>query len=235
MTKIKAVLFDLGSTLTTDISLTDALVGLEEYSVSTDLKLNVEQLITLGKEIDRCIANLYTENKLHQPHWFDIWQQASVSIGLNLSHAEVDRLCRAHLKQFVRGCIVKPYSIPLLMHLKEKKIPLALVSNMTGPVELFDEGLENKGLATFFDVVVWSSAVNFRKPDTSVFEYALNKLNLKASKGIWMVGDNEQADILGGQTMGFTTVKVIKDKQINESAADYVVNGTNILELFYKI
>ena len=169
---------------------------------------------------------------MDQPHWFNVWQQASVAIGLDLSPVEIENLCHAHLKQFVRGCTVKSSSIPLLMSLKEKKIPLALVSNMTGPVELFDKGLEDKGLSTFFDAIVWSSSIGFRKPDIHIFEYALKQLNLKACKEIWMVGDNEQADILGGQTMGFTTVKVIKDKQNDKSAADYVVEGFDLIKLF---
>jgi HAD superfamily hydrolase (TIGR01549 family) len=232
MVSIKAVLFDLGNTLTNDISLTDALIELDNTSITNDLKLDVEQLMHLGKEIDKCIANLYIENSLNQPPWFELWQQASVAIGLELSPVEIENLCHTHLQQFVRGCTLKSYCIPLLIYLKEKKIPLALVSNMTGPVAIFDKGLDDKGVVAFFDTVVWSSAIGLRKPDNRVFEYTIKQLNLKASKGIWMVGDNEQADIVGGKAMGFTTVKVIMDIQNNKSAADYVVEGGELIKLF---
>ncbi|SJL84101.1 HAD family hydrolase [Vibrio palustris] len=234
MTKIQAVMFDLGNTLTTDISLTDGLTSIEGSSICDDLELDIKQLNALGDEIDRCIAKLYTNNNTNQPHWLDIWQQASISIGLNFSSYEIERLCRAHLKAFVRGCTVKPYSIPLLKYLKDRQIPLCLVSNMTGPVDVFDEGLREKGLAKFFDAVVWSSEISFRKPNAKIFELALKKLNVEASKDIWMVGDRERADIIGGQALGLTTVRVIANQQDKNSSADYVVDGSNILEFFYS-
>ncbi len=47
-----------------------------------------------------------------------------------------------------------------------------------------------------------------------------------------MVGDNEQADIMGGKAMGFTTVKVIKGKRETNSAAEYIVKGSELVQFF---
>ncbi len=232
MTGIQAVLFDLGNTLTASASLAESLVDLENSSLANDLKLDRRQLLSLGKKVEQCIGNLYAENELNQPHWFDVWQQASTHIGLGLNAIQVERLCHAHLKQFVSSCRVEPYSIPLLAKIKEKNIPLGLVSNVTGPAEIFDTDLRNKGLASFFQVIVWSSTVNYRKPDERVFRLALDGLNLEPGKQIVMVGDNEQADIMGGKAMGFTTVKVIKGKRETNSAAEYIVKGSELVQFF---
>ena len=232
MMNIQAVLFDLGDTLSATASLVGSLSDLVNSSLATDLNLDSRQLLSLGEEVEQCIGNLYAENELNQPHWLDVWQQASTHIGLNLNSSEVERLCRAHLKQFVSSCRVEPYSIPLLTKLKEESIPLGLVSNVTGPVEIFDTDLRDKGLASFFEVIVWSSAVNYRKPDRKIFQLTLNRLNLEPGNQIVMVGDNEQADIMGGKAMGFTTVKVIREKRGTDSAAEYVVKGSELMQFF---
>ena len=163
------------------------------------------------------------ESQHRQPHWREVWQSASSLCGLNLNSNAVERLCRAHLQQYVSECKVAPYSIPVLEALQKAKIPLGLVSNVTGPVDIFDLDLRKKGLAAFFQVVAWSSAAGYRKPDARIFQAALDKLGLPPGKQIFMIGDHEQADISGGKQMGFTTIKVVDSKEREESAADYVI------------
>ena len=43
---------------------------------------------------------------------------------------------------------------------------------------------------------------------------------------------DEQADIGGGNEMGFTTVKVVKNKGEAESAADYAIFASSLVEFF---
>ena len=89
-----------------------------------------------------------------------------------------------------------------------------------------------RGLAGFFSVVVWSSAVGYRKPNPRIYEIALEDLELTPGRRIVMVGDNEEADIIGGEKMGFTTVKVDDRGEKSESAADYVVLRSELQTLF---
>jgi putative hydrolase of the HAD superfamily len=232
MNEIQAVLFDLGNTLATSASLAASLANLDHSRVINELRLNSQQLKALGEEIERQIARLDQDSRSYQPHWLDVWQSAITLCNLNLNSNQSERLCRAHLQQFVSECKVEPYSIPLLAALQKSKIPLGLVSNVTGPVELFDLDLHEKGLASFFQVVVWSSSAGYRKPDARIFQHALNRLGQSPGKTIFMVGDHEHADISGGKNMGFTTVKVVKGEKETESDADYVVPGPSLLEFF---
>jgi HAD superfamily hydrolase (TIGR01509 family) len=119
--------------------------------------------------------------------------------------------------------------------LQQAKIPLALVSNATGPVDIFDDDLRHKGLASFFQTVVWSSAVGYRKPHPRIFQAALAGLGLSASPAILMVGDHEQADVLGGNNMGFTTIKVVNSEGGTNSAADYVVARAALPDFFGRL
>jgi putative hydrolase of the HAD superfamily len=107
-----------------------------------------------------------------------------------------------------------------------------LVSNITGPVDVFDRDLNQKGVAPFFSVVVWSAGVGVRKPNPRIFEIALEGLNLKPGKHIVMVGDNEVADIIGGKEMGFTTVKVDDRQEPSGSVADFVIQRSELIDFF---
>ena len=195
MKNIEAILFDLGNTLTASASLVNAFADLAHSPLAFELGLDAEVLLELGKEIDQSIAHLYDGSLHAQPHWLDLWKTATDRHQIDLDTNDVDRLCRAHLSQFVSQCEVQPYSIPLLTFLKAQNIPLALVSNVSGPVEIFEADLQKKGLADFFSATVWSSGVGYRKPDPAIFNIALDTLGVEASNRVLMVGDSEVADI----------------------------------------
>ena len=103
---------------------------------------------------------------------------------------------------------------------------------MSGPVEIFEADLQKKGLADFFSATVWSSGVGYRKPDPAIFNIALDTLGVEASNRVLMVGDSEVADILGGNAVGLTTVKVTQSTESSESVASSVVTGPDLLEFF---
>ena len=229
--RIQGILFDLGNTLSKSASLSEALAQISGALISEDLKLNRQQLIKIGSEIERCILEL-NQHSFVQPDWRDIWKQSALILNLKLNSDEVERLCRAHLTQYLKNCVVESYSIPLLKSLQKRKIPLVLVSNVTGPADLFKNDLQKKSLADFFETTIWSSKIGYRKPDFRIFQAALDYLNLAPGKGIVMVGNNEQADIYGGKEMGFTTIKVERSNVKQESLADYVAYGNELQNLF---
>ncbi len=232
MKAIQAVLFDLGNTLTRSASLSRSILGIADTPIVQNLNLSRNQLNRIGIEVNQYISNLYREERLDQPDWYHVWKQGVKNAGLEISHDEIEILCRAHLTEFEKQCELEPNSIPLLNYIRKANIPLGLVSNVTGPVDIFDKNLSEKGLSHFFQVIVWSSAVGYRKPNPKIFEIALDGLKLKPGKHIIMVGDNEKADIIGSRKMGFTTIKVEGSKSESESVADYVVSRSELRDFF---
>jgi putative hydrolase of the HAD superfamily len=231
MTYVQAVLFDLGNTLTVTASLAESLVYADLSSLGDELQLDQSQRLILGQRLEQHIERLYADHKLLQPHWCDVWQTATIDCGFNLETDDVERLCRAHLAAFVSRCRLQSYALPLLTALRRANISLGLISNVTGPVDIFAADLQAKGLAPFFRVVVWSSAVGYRKPHPRIFQTALNSLRLNAGEHVIMVGDHEQADIRGAKAMGFATVRVIPPGMTSaDSEADYVSDGADLLD-----
>lgn len=60
-------------------------------------------------------------------------------------------------------------------------------------------------LAPYFEEIIISGAFGKGKPDQSIFEFALDRMNL-APEDVWMVGDNLMTDILGANRTGITSV-----------------------------
>jgi putative hydrolase of the HAD superfamily len=233
MTFVQAILFDLGNTLTMTASLAEALAYADLSSLGAEAQLDRTQRLALGQHIEQHIQHLYTDRDLLQPDWREVWQSAAVRYGLKLESAEVERLCRAHLSAFVSRCPLQAYALPLLTALWQANIPLGLISNVTGPPDIFAADLQTKGLAPFFQAIVWSSAVGYRKPHRRIFQAALDGLGLNASERIVMVGDHEQADIRGAKALGFTTLRVVSlDTAQVDSEADYVSAGADLLDRF---
>jgi putative hydrolase of the HAD superfamily len=228
MKEIKAILFDLGNTLSRSASLSQSLADTTNSAIADELNLGAHQLRMIGIAVEQEIGRMYAVERLDQPDWRDVWATGIKHCGFDFSDAEVEKLCRTHLAQFVKNCEVEPYSIPLLASLRKAKLPLGLVSNVTGPSEIFEHDLAEKGLRPYFDAVVWSSRVGVRKPNPEIYQIILAELKLKPGKEILMIGDSEIADILGGKRMGFSTVKIEKAEDGSHSVADYVVSGSEL-------
>lgn len=96
-------------------------------------------------------------------------------------------------------------SLELLDALKEK-YNLLLLTN--GSPALQNVKLElTPELRDYFKQIIISGDFGIGKPDASIFEHALEQMNVKAHEVI-MVGDNLNTDILGASRTGITSVWV---------------------------
>lgn len=81
-----------------------------------------------------------------------------------------------------------------------------LISNFTyAPV--IHAGLRNLGIGCFFNVILVSEDVGWRKPRKEIFELALKRLKTEAQETIY-IGDSPLEDIRGAKTVGMRTVFV---------------------------
>ena len=98
-----------------------------------------------------------------------------------------------------------PYTIEILTYLKEKKYRMHLVTNGFEKVQYHK--LQNANLHVFFEEVITSEASNSLKPNKEIFDYALEKTGATVKESI-MIGDNQDADIQGGNNAGMDTIFV---------------------------
>ena len=145
---------------------------------------------------------------------------------------------QTYWRTFLQSCKLFPNVRDLLYKLKVLNIQTAIVTDLTSQIQF--RKIIFFGLEQYFDYVVTSEEAGFDKPHKAPFELALKKLNLE-SKECWMIGDNLNADILGGKNCGLTTLykyhkkdnrnheKIHPDASFNEF--NLIVNLINKIEI----
>ncbi|MEM3011401.1 MAG: HAD family hydrolase [Candidatus Bathyarchaeia archaeon] len=83
---------------------------------------------------------------------------------------------------------------------------LGLVSNFTYAPVIY-AGLRRVGISNFFDVILVSDAVGWRKPHIKIFKEALKRLHVGAEETLY-VGDSPEEDIKGAKQLGMKTIFV---------------------------
>ncbi|PTB33356.1 pyrimidine 5'-nucleotidase [Photobacterium phosphoreum] len=91
----------------------------------------------------------------------------------------------------------------LLLEALSPHAKLGIITN--GFTALQEIRLQRTGFTDFFDVLIISEQVGVAKPDTQIFDYACQKMNMTQRQQILMVGDNPHSDILGGINAGMDT------------------------------
>ncbi|MGY0216194.1 HAD family hydrolase [Endozoicomonadaceae bacterium StTr2] len=204
---INTVIFDYGNTLCEVGSLAASLPAVFAHP----------RALEIGQHIEQRIVDLYQPNQVDQPQWEQIWQDAFARHDAPFSR----ELGIQHLQHFCASGRLYDYTLPVLNALKQRGITTILLSNATGPADVFTQDLQQRGLDKYFDGIIWSSACGYRKPSVQAFDYALNAVGSPCKSAVLMVGDNETADIEGAQRYGVRSVRVC-DNLPADSVADFI-------------
>jgi len=86
-----------------------------------------------------------------------------------------------------------------LQSIKSQNIKICVVTDLTAHIQF--RKIEKLKLAKYIDYIVTSEEVGAEKPDSKMFELALEKLNLNKNE-VCMVGDNYKKDCLGANESG---------------------------------
>ncbi len=113
-------------------------------------------------------------------------------------------------------CIIRKDAEKTLRELKDLGLKLAIVSN--APINFHKRVLDRHNLAKYFDAIIVSCDVKFRKPHPKIYEIALQKIGLKPHEAIF-IGDVLEIDIVGAKKLGLITV-------LMRTPEPYMVNRT---------
>lgn len=87
--------------------------------------------------------------------------------------------------------------------LQEKGIYMVIVTN--GNAEVQRRKINRFDINKYFEYVIIDSEVGISKPDSGIYQIALNKLALGA-KDVWMIGDNLIWDVKAPQELGIFSI-----------------------------
>ncbi|WP_121741263.1 HAD family hydrolase [Natronorubrum halophilum] len=87
--------------------------------------------------------------------------------------------------------------------LQDAGVDVAIVTNLTTRIQL--EKIDRLGLEPYIDLLLTSEETGREKPGSVMFALPLARLESRPSEAV-MVGDNVEADVVGGNAAGLETV-----------------------------
>jgi len=224
MSKIRAIIFDCYSTLIdirTDEGKDDIFdylsVYLQYYGVKTDAKklrtardLEKEQYLQSTKEtypeidLEVVFTNILKKEGLNSP----FLAESCCKLLRTLS--------RERFQLF-------DDSLPVLEEMKEKGYPLAVVSDAQ-KVFCMQEG-DMLGITPFFNNIIMSTHLGFRKPDPRIFTIACTLLATPPAEVVY-IGNDLKTDVKGAQGVGMKAILLDRDKSVKnpEPKPDFYAN-----------
>lgn len=138
--------------------------------------------------------------------------------------AFIDKMVIAHMDALA-SCIEYPReNNETLEHLKANDYRLAIVSNFDyAPTA--HKLLEEFNLKPFFEEIVISEEVGWRKPKNIIFETVINKLGINSDKALF-IGDNFNADVVGSKALGMDAAWINRREESEndlDPAPDYII------------
>ena len=249
MSKPRAVLFDIGSTLwSSPAEDAGALAGC--YGRGRDILI-----ADLGGAVPSMEA-LIEAVEGHFARWEDVWRTdagqviqpptheyvaiALGELGIKPSLEALRGFTDAILETSVYTAKVEPAEPGMkesLAELQEHGLRLACVSNAFMGGDVLTQIMFERGLGDFLDFTVSSCELGYRKPHAAIYQAALDKLGIAGPDAIF-VGDRLDADVEGPSKLGMRTVLTLQYRDEDPAAArvkpDHVIKHLSELPSWVK-
>jgi putative hydrolase of the HAD superfamily len=237
---IKAVLFDFIGTL----------VSVRGYSLEVSKMKLYRALCEAGFNVEHeRFLDAYT--KSHEKYRVIRYQQLVevtnailISDALNLlgfetspEDSRIKTAVNIFFEDYLDSLKTRKCAKKLLKALSVENYKLGLVSNFTYAPLIYG-ALRKTGLNGFFDAVLVSADVGWRKPHVRIFEEALKRLGVKAEEAVY-VGDSPEEDVKGAKQLGIRTIYVISQfyplESLNRSMQNPDAIAKNLCEAGRKL
>lgn len=117
-----------------------------------------------------------------------------------------------------------------LKGLKRRGFKLGVISNWDATLENL---LRKMGYLPYFDEIVASAAVGCRKPETAIFEIALERMGVQPENAVH-VGDLPEADGDGASGAGIRPIIIDRKNKIDDCAYERIPLLTDLVSLLER-
>ena len=204
----KAVMLDYIGTLVNprNYSLEASRLKLHEALCKVGLRTNRDQFIEAYKKAHEKYRIIRYEKLKEVTN--AVWVAEALTEAGCLVSSDDPRLRAAldvFFQDFIDSLELKPQALELLK-IVGKRCKVGLVSNFTYAPAIH-ASLRKLGISEFFDAIVVSEEIGWRKPHKRIFETALKRLRVGPAEAVF-VGDSPTEDIHGARALGIRTVFV---------------------------
>lgn len=220
---ISVAVFDLGGTLIKETAFTPEEARRFLVSRATAPEGVREEKL---KQFDERVFQDMLERRERSGLDFQLTQyfnllQACLGIRLRGDLDEIAFRCwlRQHQPRLEDG------AVECLRQLRSSGVRMGLLSNTILSRKTIQLLLKEFGILDFFNAIVCSSEVAYRKPNSLTYQAVLALLHAEAAQSA-MVGDNLDVDIAGAASLGMTTVWYNRKKASppSEIKPDHIVS-----------
>ncbi|WP_297792653.1 YjjG family noncanonical pyrimidine nucleotidase [uncultured Eudoraea sp.] len=195
---ISDIFFDLDHTLW-DFEMNSALTFQKLFD-ELEIEVNLSKFLEVYVPVNLAYWKLYREDKIKKPELrYQRLKTTFDAIQYHIGDEEINNISTEYILKLATYNHLLPNAVEILDYLKPK-YKLHIITN--GFEEVQTRKLVNANIFNYFDQVINSEMAGVKKPNPEIFELALQKAKVDASKSL-MVGDSIEADILGAKAVGF--------------------------------
>ncbi len=217
MSKPRAVLFDIGSTLWSspaeDAGALAGCYGRGRDILVADVGRNVPPMEVLIEAVEGYFAkweDIWRADaaQVIQPPTYDYVAVALKELGIEPSTKALQGFTDALLQTSVGTAKVEPAEPGMkeaLAEMQSQGLRLACVSNAFMGGDVLNQIMAERGLGPYLDFTISSCELGYRKPHAAIYQAALDKLGVAGPDTIF-VGDRLDADVEGPSKLGMRTV-----------------------------
>ncbi|MEO0310783.1 MAG: hypothetical protein RIQ89_440 [Bacteroidota bacterium] len=231
MRNITHIFFDLDNTIWDfDTNSSEALYELyDKHNLGQFGIISPEYFITLYKDRNAMMWEQYRMGKIdkdtlrNKRFEFTFWD-----MGLDPILAPKE-LAGDYLALATNKTALFPHAIETLEYLAQK-YSLHIITNGFAESQYFK--LNNSGIKQYFNQVIISDEVGYRKPDSKIFELALEAAQALPENSA-MVGDGIEVDVLGAMRCGLEGVYFNPHEIPHKAKVDREVKSLKKLQSIY--
>lgn len=206
---IEAIFFDMGSTLRTRIPDEELRrQAMAQLMALLGVKGSPDEFYQQLSERAKAYKHWAVETLIEAPEK-EIWTRWMLP---DWPPEQIDPLAKqlTHLWRNTQGRrVVRPDARQVVAELARRGYRLGVISNTASP-HTVPRGLEEYGLACYFETVILSSTFGRRKPDPAIFLEASRQVGVSPAKSAY-VGDQISRDVLGPRRAGFAMSILIEN------------------------
>lgn len=236
MSRLRAVFFDLGGTLFSNLDIPRICMPVLAEAAR---RLGIEDgLPAFGPVFLQATQNANAEfvGRSFYMHR-DLFEAAGYLLAQTFSPGStrefVTWLYEAQRSVMISQLTLRPDCLPTLEALRERGLQLSIVSNIDD--DFLEPMLDNLGLRAVFDHWISSEAARSCKPDPGIFRQALTLAGCRPDE-VLFVGDSRVHDIQGARAIGIESVLIEEtggrshlDDENHESEPDHVIGSLSEL------
>ncbi|MGJ8743608.1 YjjG family noncanonical pyrimidine nucleotidase [Polaribacter sp.] len=214
---LQHVFFDLDHTLW-DFEKNSEL-AFQKVFVTNNILVDINDFLSVYKPLNLEYWKLYREEKVTKRELrYGRLKRTFDAVNYTISDDLIDKMAIDYIEFLPDFNHLFEGTFDILDYLKGK-YKLHIITN--GFEEVQSKKMVNSKIYHYFDAIITSDSVGVKKPNSKVFEYALEKAKAKKEHSI-MIGDNIEADVQGALNIGMKAIHCNFEQETFSTTQDFI-------------